>query len=296
MSYCWRRVPETISGAAGAPTGPASRRLRCPAHAGSRCPDRRPAGANPFLEGLPPGQLYSGPLDRPDGRKDTRGGSFRGGPTLERRQSPRTAGALRRGRRRTRPHTCIRRRETTPCGLDGGIIDELGRRVREDSRPRLSPTSSRTTGSIAQARRAQRAMEARRHSHAPVSSSRPASAARRWRWRRTSTRGSPIARPSEAIWCWPWAEGVVGDLAGFVAATYLRGMPFGQVPTSLLAMMGRGHRRQDGRRHAPMARTSWAPSISPGSCFQMCPFYRTLPRRELNSGWAEAIKTRSHPG
>ena len=31
--------------------------------------------------------------------------------------------------------------------------------------------------------------------------------------------------------------GVVGDLAGFVAATYLRGMPFAQAPTSLLAMM-----------------------------------------------------------
>ncbi|HAC17805.1 MAG TPA: 3-dehydroquinate synthase, partial [Dehalococcoidia bacterium] len=31
--------------------------------------------------------------------------------------------------------------------------------------------------------------------------------------------------------------GVVGDLAGYVAATYLRGMPFAQVPTSMLAMM-----------------------------------------------------------
>ena len=31
--------------------------------------------------------------------------------------------------------------------------------------------------------------------------------------------------------------GVVGDLAGFVAATYVRGMPFVQVPTTLLSML-----------------------------------------------------------
>lgn len=31
--------------------------------------------------------------------------------------------------------------------------------------------------------------------------------------------------------------GVVGDLAGFLAATYMRGLPFFQVPTSLLAQV-----------------------------------------------------------
>ena len=35
----------------------------------------------------------------------------------------------------------------------------------------------------------------------------------------------------------PWVEGVVGDLAGFAAATYLRGMGFWQVPTTLLAQV-----------------------------------------------------------
>ena len=34
-----------------------------------------------------------------------------------------------------------------------------------------------------------------------------------------------------------WAEGVVGDLTGFVSSTYLRGAPVIQIPTSMLAMV-----------------------------------------------------------
>ena len=41
--------------------------------------------------------------------------------------------------------------------------------------------------------------------------------------------------------------GVVGDLCGFAAATYLRGVAFMQIPTTLLSPGGQQHWRQDGR-------------------------------------------------
>ena len=44
--------------------------------------------------------------------------------------------------------------------------------------------------------------------------------------------------------------GAATDVAGFVAATYLRGIPWISVPTSLIGMVDAGDRRQDGRRPA----------------------------------------------
>lgn len=83
--------------------------------------------------------------------------------------------------------------------------------------------------------------------------------------------------------------GVIGDLAGFVAATYGRGMRFVQIPTSLAAMVDasiggkvavnlRSGKNLVGSFHQPLFTFIDVKMLS------------TLPQRELLSGWAEAIK------
>jgi 3-dehydroquinate synthase len=83
--------------------------------------------------------------------------------------------------------------------------------------------------------------------------------------------------------------GVVGDLAGFAAAVYLRGIPFLQVPTTLLAQIDasvggktavttRDGKNLIGAFHQPRAVVISTETLS------------TLPPRELTAGWCEAIK------
>ena len=83
--------------------------------------------------------------------------------------------------------------------------------------------------------------------------------------------------------------GVVGDLAGFVAATNLRGMPLVQVPTSLLAMMDAAI----GGKVAvdlPQGKNLVGAFYQPRFVLADVQTLKTLPQRELASGWAEAIK------
>ncbi len=83
--------------------------------------------------------------------------------------------------------------------------------------------------------------------------------------------------------------GVVGDLAGYAAATFLRGIPFGQVPTSLLAMMDAaigGKTGVDLRQGKNLVGAFHQPSF----VLEDVQTLETLPARELASGWAEAIK------
>ncbi len=83
--------------------------------------------------------------------------------------------------------------------------------------------------------------------------------------------------------------GVVGDLAGFVAATFLRGMPLVQVPTSMAAMVD----ASIGGKTAvnlPQGKNLVGSFYQPRMVLADVSTLSTLGRRELAEGWAEAIK------
>jgi 3-dehydroquinate synthase len=83
--------------------------------------------------------------------------------------------------------------------------------------------------------------------------------------------------------------GVVGDLAGFVAATYLRGVPFVQAPTSLLAMVDASIGGKVGVDHA-RGKNLIGAFYPPRLVVQDTSLLASLPERSLREGFAEVIK------
>ncbi len=83
--------------------------------------------------------------------------------------------------------------------------------------------------------------------------------------------------------------GVIGDLTGFAAATFMRGVPFIQVPTTLLAMVDSSVGGKTGVNHA-MGKNMIGAFYQPRKVLMDLSVLKTLPKEELLAGMAEVIK------
>ena len=83
--------------------------------------------------------------------------------------------------------------------------------------------------------------------------------------------------------------GVVSDLAGFVAATFNRGIPFIQIPTTLIGMVDSALGGKTGINHRA-GKNFIGAFHHPAGIYIDIDYLKTLPDRQFNSGMAEVVK------
>ncbi len=83
--------------------------------------------------------------------------------------------------------------------------------------------------------------------------------------------------------------GVIGDMTGYAAATYLRGVPFIQIPTTLLAQVDSSVGGKTGINH-PLGKNMIGAFHQPQAVLADIATLNTLPDQELRAGIAEVIK------
>ena len=83
--------------------------------------------------------------------------------------------------------------------------------------------------------------------------------------------------------------GVIGDMAGYAAATYQRGIPFIQLPTTLLSQVDSSVGGKTGINH-PLGKNMIGAFYQPQAVIADTDCLQTLPPREFSAGMAEVIK------
>ncbi len=175
-----------------------------------------------------------------------------------------------------------------PVFVEWGAISRLGERMREVALPERAFIVTDELVGVRHTGRVQQALaEAGFESHScavpPVEASKnleTASLIYDWLISHRAERGQSVLA---------LGGGMVGDLAGFVAATFLRGVPLVQLPTSLLAMVDAavgGKVAVDHREAKNLIGAFYQPCL----VVEDISLLKTLPQRELVSGFAEVIK------